>query len=224
MRARALGVFVAILGLLACVQGPLALEACPNSGNAGNLVADQTLICHCGAAPNWHVYGTDRYTGDSGLCDAAVHAGVIPPSGGDVTAYGGTGCASYMASTRNGVASLANGRYASSFGFTDPLAPCPEAAQDDVMTAQLARDCQARGRDATYCACESKALAAKIGGSGVALLQALNAELHKEQKVPLLAAAIAKLLSDNGVNLASLPSLKDSVGEVRAAVVEACGS
>lgn len=64
------------------------------------------------------VWGTDEYTGDSSICTAAVHAGLISfADGGAVTVEIRPGQASYAASTRNGVESLAYGEWGRSFVF-----------------------------------------------------------------------------------------------------------
>lgn len=51
------------------------------------------------------VYGTDRYGALSGLCMAAVHAGVITKSGGRIVVAVEPPLASYAASVRNGIES-----------------------------------------------------------------------------------------------------------------------
>ena len=62
------------------------------------------------------IWGTDVYTGDSSICVAAVHAGVITfARGGTVTVELRPGQSSYKGATRNGVTSTAYGNYASSF-------------------------------------------------------------------------------------------------------------
>lgn len=54
------------------------------------------------------VWGTDVYTDDTPICSAAVHAGVITQAqGGVVRLVIGDGLATYTASTRNGITSLA---------------------------------------------------------------------------------------------------------------------
>ncbi|MGB8648841.1 MAG: LCCL domain-containing protein, partial [Anaerolineae bacterium] len=53
-----------------------------------------------------NLYGTDLYTDNSGICGAAVHAGVITTaSGGTVTIEIRPATSSYTGSTRNGVTS-----------------------------------------------------------------------------------------------------------------------
>lgn len=64
------------------------------------------------------VWGTDRYTDDSPVCPAAVHAGVIAADrGGVVTIAIEPGQSAYPASTRNGVPSKAFGQWGGSFSF-----------------------------------------------------------------------------------------------------------
>ncbi|KAG8555482.1 hypothetical protein GDO81_017719 [Engystomops pustulosus] len=49
------------------------------------------------------VWGTDVYTDDSSICRAAIHAGLIPNEGGEVTVWKTPGHVSYSGSTRNGI-------------------------------------------------------------------------------------------------------------------------
>lgn len=61
-------------------------------------------------------WGTDVYTGDSSICTAAVHAGVITlDRGGPVTVELRPGQSAYKGTTRNGVTSIDYGAYAHSF-------------------------------------------------------------------------------------------------------------
>jgi hypothetical protein len=62
------------------------------------------------------VWGTDTYTLDSSICNAAVHAGKLTSeSGGSVTIELRPGETSYKGSTRNGIKSNDYGQYGSSF-------------------------------------------------------------------------------------------------------------
>lgn len=64
------------------------------------------------------VTGTDSYTDDSGVCSAAVHAGLITlAAGGVVTIEIGPGRKSYAGSARNGVTSKSFGSWWGSFSF-----------------------------------------------------------------------------------------------------------
>jgi LCCL domain len=62
------------------------------------------------------VWGTDIYTLDSSICNAAVHAGKLASdTGGSVTIELRPGESSYKGSTRNGIKTSDYGQYASSF-------------------------------------------------------------------------------------------------------------
>jgi hypothetical protein len=63
------------------------------------------------------VWGTEIYTTDSSVCAAAVHAGAIPASGGEIRAKAAAGCASYPGSKRNGISTNSWGAYGTSFHF-----------------------------------------------------------------------------------------------------------
>jgi hypothetical protein len=76
--------------------------ACPAANQTGN------------------VWGTDIYTDDSSICEAAVHAGVIGREGGMVH-YERLGAQqSFRGSVRNGVSSLDYAAWPGSFRFVDP--------------------------------------------------------------------------------------------------------
>jgi len=71
---------------------------CPADGKQGN------------------VWGTDTYTADSSICNAAVHAGKFSRAeGGAVTIELQPGKPSYQGTTRNGVTSQDYGQYSRSF-------------------------------------------------------------------------------------------------------------
>ena len=64
------------------------------------------------------VWGTDVYTDDSSICNAAVHVGLISfRQGGRVTIQKRPGQDSYSGSRRNGVDSQVYGRWGGSFVF-----------------------------------------------------------------------------------------------------------
>lgn len=65
------------------------------------------------------VWGTDRYTDDSSICSAAVHAGVIGVERGGVVALQATGeQAAFAASSRNGVRSRDYGAWPGGFSVS----------------------------------------------------------------------------------------------------------
>jgi hypothetical protein len=101
---------------------------CPFSMSVfASMKPGQSWRCNCTAARLQSlgtVYGTDRYTTDSSLCTAALHAGVVQPAGGEVTAHTGPGCARFPASAKNGVTSREWGQYGASYAFKTPLPDC----------------------------------------------------------------------------------------------------
>lgn len=93
------------------------------------------LACRCpetsGGASVW---GTDYYTDDSALCQAAVHAGAIGSGGGVILARVVPGRDYYTGSQRNGIASSNYGSWGRTIVFdgvkavaggTDGVAQCP---------------------------------------------------------------------------------------------------
>ncbi|MCA9522190.1 MAG: hypothetical protein KC609_14520 [Myxococcales bacterium] len=77
-----------------------------------------SFICPAGGSLSKSVYGTGSYTVDSGICVAAVHAGLINPGNGGVVKIRITpGLAAYVGSSRHGVSTRSWGRYHTSFVF-----------------------------------------------------------------------------------------------------------
>lgn len=93
----------------------------------------------CPANCDATVWGTDIYTDDSSICTAAVHAGVIPASGGAVTFTVVAGQDSYTGTTQNGVTTSNYGSWGGSFSFVDGNAAAPSggAAASSVNVAGL---------------------------------------------------------------------------------------
>ena len=77
-------------------------------GDAGESLV---VACPSGCTTGGAVWGTDTYTGDSAICAAGVHAGVIPASGGAFELELGPGQPKYVGSARNGVTSGDYGKY-----------------------------------------------------------------------------------------------------------------
>lgn len=78
------------------------------------------VSCPPGCAEQGGLWGTDVYTGDSGICRAAIHAGLISPNGGPVVVVLDTGRPAYRGTVRYGVRSHDYGSYASSFRLQHP--------------------------------------------------------------------------------------------------------
>ena len=71
--------------------------------------------CACWRVEPAPVWGTGSYTAASGICSAAVHAGVIRETGGAVRVVPEPGQSAYAGSVRNGVTSGTHGSAASGF-------------------------------------------------------------------------------------------------------------
>lgn len=89
------------------------------NASAGMLNGDDGKTWKLKCPPNGKeasVWGTDVYTQDSSICNAAVHAGKFTmDSGGSVTVELRPGESSYQGSTRNGVTTKDYGPYGRSF-------------------------------------------------------------------------------------------------------------
>jgi len=76
--------------------------------------------CRCDAGRNGPVWGTNPYTDDSAVCNAAIHAGVIGEGGGVIHLSPAPGQSSYRGSTRNGVSTSDYGSWPRSFRVSAP--------------------------------------------------------------------------------------------------------
>ncbi|MGH9933211.1 MAG: LCCL domain-containing protein [Pyrinomonadaceae bacterium] len=87
------------------------------SASMVTLEIGKTLKFKCpGGGAESSVWGTDIYTTDSSICNAAVHAGKLKmDGGGSVTIELRPGESSYKGSTRNGIKTSAYEKYGSSF-------------------------------------------------------------------------------------------------------------
>ncbi len=88
------------------VSGGRTSDPCPRNLSI-NRELPMPFSCTCSAQATTEsaVWGTDFYTDDSGLCRAALHAGVISSQGGPITVNRTTGRSLYVGSIRNGVQS-----------------------------------------------------------------------------------------------------------------------
>jgi hypothetical protein len=79
----------------------------------------KSLSCTCPAnfSVKGPIWGTDIYTDDSYICKAALHAGRIGRSGGQVSIRMIDGQSSYPGAMRNGVTSLSYRSFAGSYRF-----------------------------------------------------------------------------------------------------------
>jgi hypothetical protein len=101
-------------------------DPCPRSlGINRELPTPFACTCSAEATTESSVWGTDVYTDDSGLCRAALHAGVISPGGGPITVLRTTGRPLYVGSTRNGVSSNDYSGSPTSIEFKGAAPPSP---------------------------------------------------------------------------------------------------
>lgn len=97
-----------------------AVEECP--GNARQLRGTGDMVtCSCSATAtqSGSVWGSETYTDDSGICRAALHAGVIAADGGTVSFNLVDGQDSYSGSEANGVETRDYGAWGGGFEFED---------------------------------------------------------------------------------------------------------
>jgi len=101
-------------------QAPQIIEAGCSFNAAqihGEMGSEHRVSCPAGCSTTGGIWGTDVYTADTGICHAAVHAGVVSDQGGEVTVILEPGRPAYRGSLRNGVQSSDYGSYRSSFRF-----------------------------------------------------------------------------------------------------------
>lgn len=91
------------------------LMACPTTFETQS--APLSCLCSAEATTAGTVWGSDIYTNDSRICRAAVHAGAIPASGGQVHIRPVPGQQSYVGGTANGVTTTDYGSWGGSFSF-----------------------------------------------------------------------------------------------------------
>lgn len=105
-----------------------ALAQCPT--NALSLTANTQ--CTCPANPTGTIWGTGVYTADSSICAAALHAGTIPASGGNVSVILSGRLEAFPGSAQNGVTSNSWGAYDTSFALVPLQATAPQPMPQPV--------------------------------------------------------------------------------------------
>jgi len=82
----------------------------------GEVGSAHRIACPAGCGQSGATWGTDSYTGDSAICRAAIHAGLVSDqAGGEVTVILETGRPAYRGSSRHGISSSDYGAYGSSY-------------------------------------------------------------------------------------------------------------
>lgn len=100
----------------------LAIPACPTTMQDYRGYNGTEITCRCADGGSGSIWGTGTYTDDSNVCRAAVHAGVIPSTGGVMRVAATAGASSYTGTTKNGVTTLSYGSWAGSFTVKGPPA------------------------------------------------------------------------------------------------------
>ncbi|BAT60937.1 outer membrane porin F precursor [Variibacter gotjawalensis] len=119
-------------------------QECPDNFAAFKDELDP-LPCTCSAQATTlgSVWGSDIYTGDSGVCRAARHAGYVGPNGGPVTVVPAPGQQRYPGMTRNNISSSNFGPYASSFRFDgQPIQQAPPPPPPRATAAPVQQNVQ----------------------------------------------------------------------------------
>jgi hypothetical protein len=102
--------------------GPVIEAGCSYNGTQiqDQIGARSIVSCPPGCATVGGLWGTDIYTADSGICRAAIHAGLISPGGGNVAVILEPGRPAYRGTVRNGIQSNDYGAYAKSYRLERP--------------------------------------------------------------------------------------------------------
>lgn len=128
----------------------IGMDSCPDDFIAfRGRQAPFTCGCSAEAATIGSVFGVGTYTDSSGVCKAALHAGVIGPQGGQVTLFPEPGRARYGSIMRNGISSVEYGPWEGSFRFTAPREPLQTAGGAPAQLA-VAETLRERGRVSLY--------------------------------------------------------------------------
>ncbi len=108
--------------LIACKpKEPAKAITCDVRGRTMGEVGTTSLVECPANCTSGSVWGTDKYTDDSAVCRAAVHAGVIKAAkGGTVRVKVTPGLDKYTPSTRNGIESRSWGKWRKTIELSKP--------------------------------------------------------------------------------------------------------
>ncbi|XP_008275357.1 cochlin [Stegastes partitus] len=129
------GLFVliaSVLGSTSSVPDPIT---CVTRG--ADLTQDGVVVLCPPGCSQWRtsVFGTGIYAAVSSVCGAAVHRGVLGPSGGPVKVHKLQGRHNYLSSYAHGVHSQALSHWTASFSLTKPVHVPLELTSDTSTTA-----------------------------------------------------------------------------------------
>ena len=96
------------------------MPGCPAARLPGDIGGVFQVACPPGCEAQGGLWGTDAYTADSGVCRAAIHAGIISDRGGNVFVTLDPGRPAYRGSFRYGVRSDDYGNYPKSYQLSRP--------------------------------------------------------------------------------------------------------
>lgn len=112
--------------------------------------SETQVLCACPAdAPARSVWGSGPYTGDSNLCTAAIHAGIIGQGGGLIAATAVDGQDVYTGSDANGVMTRDWGRYGTSVAISAAIEEGTAIASTDIAACGVLP----AGLDRYSCSC-----------------------------------------------------------------------
>lgn len=133
MRMLVVAAFAAALAAAAPVRAQSS--PCPaNMGSYHNLAEGESIRCTCPAPTGRRsVWGSERYTADSDVCRAAIHAGAVPAAGGEVTIAVAEGCPIFRGTPKNGVQSVHFGPFGRTFHFAKEAPACSTQTVDDPV-------------------------------------------------------------------------------------------
>lgn len=124
--------------LIAATSHAQSPTICPDNFKA-YAQTSTPLSCTCSAEATQRgiVAGMDVYTGNSSVCKAALHAGVVGATGGPVTVIPEAGREAYPGVTRNGVRSGNHRSYKSSFRFAAVSGTLPPTRPASTVSAAV---------------------------------------------------------------------------------------
>ena len=137
-------------------------QRCPDTA-AHLRGAPQSVSCRCEPTQfRGSVWGTDVYTDDSAICQAALHAGVVDAAGGVVEFVIAPGRDRYDGAARNGVNTAAYGAWHGSYFFPD----APQQAPGSRVCPANMQHLRGSGRSLS-CDCGADQLRGTVWGDGV---------------------------------------------------------
>lgn len=160
-------------------------QPCPENFALYRGVAEPLrCLCPGEATTAGNVWGVEDYTDDSGICQAAVHAGAIPRTGGVVTLRSLPGRSSYAGALRNGIRSSVFDAWPGSFRFEGVAANAASPASAAVpVQAPVATTLAARGQVQLYITFRTNS--AELDASAAEVLGELRAALEADPALRL---------------------------------------